>query len=95
MIIPLDGMKSSRGFELLGKTAVAMAARDNLTNSSNDDTQSSNVLSDKLDSVISLLSQLVSGQANPTPAYVIASQAQTELSKLKTTNSRTSILARG
>nr|DAO19287.1 MAG TPA: tail tape measure [Bacteriophage sp.] len=28
MIIPLDGMKSSRGFELLGKTAVAMAARD-------------------------------------------------------------------
>lgn len=28
MIIPLDGMKSSRGFELLGRTAVAMAARD-------------------------------------------------------------------
>ena len=94
MIIPLDGMKSSRGFELLGKTAVAMASRDNLTDSPND-TQSSNVLSDKLDSVISLLSQLVSGQANPTPAYVIAAQAQTELSKLKTTNSRTSILARG
>lgn len=32
MIIPLDGMKSSRGFELLGKTAVAMAARDGKTN---------------------------------------------------------------
>lgn len=31
MIIPLDGMKSSRGFELLGKTAVAMAARDGKT----------------------------------------------------------------
>lgn len=28
MIIPLDRMKSSRGFELLGRTAVAMAARD-------------------------------------------------------------------
>ncbi|WP_273710526.1 tape measure protein [Leuconostoc mesenteroides] len=34
MIIPLDGMKSSRGFELLGKTAVAMAQRDGLTGSS-------------------------------------------------------------
>lgn len=32
VIIPLDGMKSSRGFELLGKTAVAMAARDGKTN---------------------------------------------------------------
>lgn len=31
VIIPLDGMKSSRGFELLGKTAVAMAARDGKT----------------------------------------------------------------
>lgn len=31
MIIPLDSMKSSRGFELLGKTAVAMAARDGRT----------------------------------------------------------------
>lgn len=31
MIIPLDGMKSSRGFELLGRTAVAMAARDGKT----------------------------------------------------------------
>lgn len=31
MIIPLDGMKSSRGFELLGKTAVAMAQRDGAT----------------------------------------------------------------
>lgn len=32
VIIPLDGMKSSRGFELLGKTAVAMAARDGKMN---------------------------------------------------------------
>lgn len=31
VIIPLDKMKSSRGFELLGKTAVAMAARDGKT----------------------------------------------------------------
>ena len=31
MIIPLDKMKDSRGFELLGKTAVAMAARDGKT----------------------------------------------------------------
>lgn len=31
MIIPLDKMKSSRGFELLGKTAVAMASRDGKT----------------------------------------------------------------
>ncbi|MCM6837732.1 transglycosylase SLT domain-containing protein, partial [Leuconostoc mesenteroides] len=34
MIIPLDGMKSSRGFELLGKTAVAMAQRDGATGTS-------------------------------------------------------------
>lgn len=36
MIIPLDAMKSSRGFELLGKTAVAMAARDGATASNGD-----------------------------------------------------------
>ncbi|MDY5164529.1 tape measure protein [Leuconostoc falkenbergense] len=44
MIIPLDGMKSSRGFELLGKTAVAMAARDGASSSTYNDNELSSQL---------------------------------------------------
>lgn len=44
MIIPLDGMKSSRGFELLGKTAVAMAARDGASSSTPNDSELSSQL---------------------------------------------------
>lgn len=53
MAIPLSAVKSSRGYELLGKTAAAMAARDNLGGS-----QDVQDLSNKLDAVISLLQSL-------------------------------------
>ncbi|XZO08210.1 CHAP domain-containing protein [Weissella paramesenteroides] len=62
MIIPLDAMKSSRGFELLGKTAVAMAARDGQNNTTV--TTDNSKLESKLDNMINLLSQLVAGQGN-------------------------------
>ncbi|WP_273731446.1 CHAP domain-containing protein [Leuconostoc mesenteroides] len=57
MIIPLDGMKSSRGFELLGKTAVAMAQRDGLTGSSA--TSDSSTLEAKIEQGNHLLSNVV------------------------------------
>lgn len=57
MIIPLDSMKSSRGFELLGKTAVAMAARDGATGSSA--TSDSSALEDKIEQGNQLLSSMV------------------------------------
>lgn len=57
MIIPLDGMKSSRGFELLGKTAVAMASRDGLTGSSA--TSDSSTLEAKIEQGNQLLNSMV------------------------------------
>ncbi|CAK1234062.1 tape measure protein [Fructobacillus cardui] len=69
MIIPLDSMKSARGFELLGKTAVAMAARDG---QSNQNTTDNSEVVGKMDQMITLLSlilgvnreQLSSGSQN-------------------------------
>lgn len=55
--IPLSAIKSSRGYEMLGKTAAAMAARDGVGGSSTD----MKVLSDKLDTLIGLLQTLTSG----------------------------------
>ncbi|MGX9816459.1 tape measure protein [Leuconostoc mesenteroides] len=57
MIIPLDGMKSSRGFELLGKTMTAMAVRDGLTGSSA--TSDSSTLEAKIEQGNQLLSNVV------------------------------------
>ncbi|MCK8606168.1 tape measure protein [Leuconostoc citreum] len=94
MIIPLDGMKSSRGFELLGKTAVAMAARDGHQTSMNSASEVS-VLEDKFDKMINLLSQLVQGQADPIPAVVSANQANAQLNKLKSRNNSIDILTKG
>ena len=68
MIIPLDGMKSSRGFELLGKTAVAMASRDGLTGSSA--TSDNSDVINQLKQAVELLTQLVQGQGNPVPVNV-------------------------
>lgn len=62
MIIPLSSMKSSRGFELIGQTAVAMAARDGQQNTTV--TTDNSKLENKLDNMITLLSQLVQGQGN-------------------------------
>lgn len=56
MIIPLDSMKSARGFELLGKTAVAMAARDG---QSNQNTTDNSEVVGKLDQMITLLSMIL------------------------------------
>lgn len=92
MIIPLDSMKSSRGFELLGKTAVAMAGRDGNLNQPVADNSG---LADKLDTMIGLLANLVTGQANPTPAVVSANQANDVLNKLKQTNNRSQLLFKG
>lgn len=93
MIIPLDGMKSSRGFELLGKTAVAMASRDGQLTGGNTSDLSS--LEGKFDQMLGFLSQLVSQGNNPTPAYVVATQAKSELDNLKARNNRTNILYGG
>jgi tape measure domain-containing protein len=57
MIIPLDGMKSSRGFELLGKTAVAMAARDGANTTSTTDSNG------ELSKQIAQTNQLLTGMA--------------------------------
>ncbi|WP_099045129.1 NlpC/P60 family protein [Leuconostoc citreum] len=94
MIIPLDSMKSSRGFELLGKTAVAMAARDGHQASMNSASEVS-VLEDKFDKMINLLGKLVQGQANPIPAIVSANQANVEINKVKAQASTISALAKG
>ncbi|MDF8366169.1 CHAP domain-containing protein [Weissella paramesenteroides] len=69
MIIPLDAMKSSRGFELLGKTAVAMAARDGQNNTTV--TTDNSKLESKLDNMITLLSQLVAVQGNQVVQAII------------------------
>ena len=94
MIIPLDGLKSSRGYELLGRTMSVMAARDNLASQSTDN-GGLEKLEAKFDSMIQLLGQLVQGQANPTPAYVIANQASQEIDRLKGINNRANRTALG
>ncbi|WP_436341537.1 NlpC/P60 family protein [Lactobacillus johnsonii] len=54
MAIPLSAVKSSRSYELLGKTAAIIAARDNLQPS-----YSTNSLGEKLDKVIDLLTAIL------------------------------------
>ena len=94
MIIPLDNLKSSRGFELLGRTAAIMASRDGL-NGQPDSNNSINNLEDKFDRMVSLLETIVAQNNNPVPAYVVANQAQTELDKFQRQRNSTTILARG
>lgn len=54
MAIPLSAVKSSRSYELLGKTAAIVAARDNLQPA-----YSTNSLGEKLDKVIDLLTAIL------------------------------------
>ena len=54
MAIPLSAVKSSRSYELLGKTAAIVAARDNLQPA-----YSNNNLDEKLDKVIDLLTAIL------------------------------------
>ena len=68
MIIPLSGMKSSRGFELLGKTAVAMAQRDGATGTS---TNSDSDVINYLVQAVELLTQLVKVQGSPVPVNAV------------------------
>lgn len=55
MAIPLSAVKSSRSYELLGKTAAIVAARDNIQPS----VSSTHGLGEKLDKVIDLLTAIV------------------------------------
>ncbi|MHA7611738.1 tape measure protein [Weissella viridescens] len=72
MIIPLDSMKSSRGFELLGKTAAAMAARDQIgmSNASSDTAISD--LNNKFDKMLNYLSSIAenTGKESVSKSYV-------------------------
>ena len=58
MAIPLSAVKSSRSYELLGKTAAIVAARDNLQPA-----YSNNNLGKKLDKVIDLLTAILTAPA--------------------------------
>ncbi|WP_282803940.1 phage tail tape measure protein [Secundilactobacillus kimchicus] len=74
MVIPLSAMKSSRGYELLGKTAAIMAKRDGGKIEHNGGVVSENKqlskIASKLDDLITLLGSVVSNQSNPVPAVV-------------------------
>lgn len=59
MIIPLDGMKSSRGFELLGKTAVAMAARDGKTSQGMSDSSEVTQLLNQNNQLLGVVTQIL------------------------------------
>lgn len=91
VVIPFDKMKSSRGFELLGQTVTAFAARDGLTGQGVQNDYSD----DKLDKIVILLTQILEGQGNPVTAIMSAVQAQSELNKLKVRNDSITSLSRG
>lgn len=71
MIIPLAKMKDSRGFELLGRTTVAMAARDGLTNQSNASFGDNSGVIAELKNAVALLTQLVIGQQDSKTTHVV------------------------
>lgn len=95
MVIPLSKLKSSRGYELLGKTAAIMAKRDHLEVQSSNDNKNSDKLMDKLDQVIGLMQSLLVGQQNPTPAVVSASDIYSGYNQVKTKKSLSKNLGRG
>lgn len=73
MTIPISAMKSSRGYELLGKTMSMFAARDGLADASQN--ISSNIdtaeVVGELKQAVALLTQIVKGQANQTVNAVL------------------------
>lgn len=95
MVIPLSKLKSSRGYELLGKTAAIMAKRDHLEVQSSNDNKNSDKLMDKLDQVIGLMQKLLVGQQNPTPAVVSANDIYSGYNQVKTKKSLSKNLGRG
>ena len=70
MAIPLSAVKSSRSYELLGKTAAIVAARDNLQPA-----YSNNNLGEKLDKVIDLLTAILTAPATVETSINVDKQA--------------------
>jgi len=90
VVIPFDKMKSSRGFELLGQTVTAFAARDGLTGQ-----ETSNIGSDdKLDKIVILLSQILEGQANE-KLVMATSQVAGELNRFRASQNSFDTLSMG
>lgn len=95
MVIPLSKLKSSRGYELLGKTAAIMAKRDHLEVQSSNDNKSSDKLMDKLDQVIGLMQSLLVGQQNPVPAVVSDKAIYNGYNRMSTKTKLSKNLGRG
>ncbi|MBW0438376.1 tape measure protein [Lactobacillus gasseri] len=72
MAIPLSAVKSSRSYELLGKTAAIVAARDNVQPATN---ASSSSLSEKLDKIIDLLTAIVTSPSTVETSINLDKQA--------------------
>lgn len=70
MAIPLSAVKSSRSYELLGKTAAIVAARDNLQPA-----YSNNNLGEKLDKVIDLLTAILTSPSTVETSLNVDKQA--------------------
>ena len=70
MAIPLSAVKSSRSYELLGKTAAIVAARDNLQPA-----YSNNNLGEKLDKVIDLLTAILTSPSTVETSINVDKQA--------------------
>lgn len=87
MIIPLDKMKSSRGFELLGKTAVAMASRDSQNQSNASFGDNSGVITE-LKNAVALLTQLVIGQQDGKTTHVVLDKNELYKQQATDTNLR-------
>lgn len=71
MAIPLSAVKSSRSYELLGKTAAIVAARDNIQSTS----ANAGGLSEKLDKVIDLLTAIFTAPATVETSINVDKQA--------------------
>ncbi|MGY5340519.1 hypothetical protein ACXGR5_10585, partial [Levilactobacillus spicheri] len=95
MVIPLSKLKSSRGYELLGKTAAIMAKRDHLEVQYSNDNKNSDKLIDKLDQVIELMQSLLVGQQNPTPAVVSDNAIYNGYNRMSTKTKLSKNLGRG
>nr|WP_306789950.1 NlpC/P60 family protein [Levilactobacillus brevis] len=95
MVIPLSKLKSSRGYELLGKTAAIMAKRDHLEVQSSNDNKNSDKLMDKLDQVIGLMQSLLVGQQNPVPAVVSDNAIYNGYNRMNTKTKLSKNLGRG
>ncbi|MDE6554675.1 MAG: hypothetical protein K2L40_01730, partial [Lactobacillus sp.] len=71
MAIPLSAVKSSRSYELLGKTAAIVAARDNIQPT----TVNTGTLGEKLDKVIDLLTAILTAPATVETSINVDKQA--------------------